>query len=63
MSPRQARERLEDFENFDDDWEEGEAFQPIRRRERRTQEPDSRRDGKRKRERRREPPVHKREEP
>lgn len=65
MNLRQAHDRL-DFEEFgelDEEWEDGETFQRIRRRERGSADREPRRDAKRKRERRREPPLHKREEP
>jgi hypothetical protein len=62
MSPGMAHQRLEDFEDFENDWEVEEQIQPIRRRDRPTSEADQRQDGKRKRDRRREAPIHKREE-
>lgn len=64
MSPGWARQRLADFEDYEDDWEEEEQIQPIRRKDRPSQDSDQRRNGKRKRdrERRREPPLHKRDE-
>jgi hypothetical protein len=63
MSARWANQRLEDFEQLEDEWEDGEAIQRIRRRERPGDDTRARRDGKRvKKERRREPPIHKRDE-
>ncbi|HLT20087.1 MAG TPA: hypothetical protein VKZ96_11565 [Thermomicrobiales bacterium] len=62
MSARWARQRLEDFEELEDEWGDGETIERIRRRER-PADIRPRRDGKRaKKDRRREPPIHKREE-
>jgi hypothetical protein len=62
MSTRRVQERAEDYDEFEDDWDDEDTIQPIRRKYR-AEPSERRRDDKRNRGRRREPPAHKREEP